>query len=162
MFSIFSYKKEKRKTGLIFHICQTSKYRMYDYSYHWLVFGSKLNSSVSFLNDSAYSITTDFTLAITNGSGYDLYDVYNHCKYRGGTLNVTKLGSWRRGEGLTIILNQPLIERRANMHGMTLKISGVVRVIMALQKKEETFNYIMLFIIICFIIRYNIGRRTCG
>lgn len=102
---------------------------MYDYSYHWLVLGSKLNSSVPFLNDSAYSITTDFVLAITNGSGYDLYDVYNHCKYRGGTLNVTKLGWWRRGEGLTIILNQPLIERRANMHGMTLKISGVVRII---------------------------------
>lgn len=102
---------------------------MYDYSYHWLVLGSKLDSSVPFLNDSAYSITTDFVLAITNGSGYDLYDVYNHCKYRGGTLNVTKLGWWRRGEGLTIILNQPLIERRANMHGLTLKISGVVRVI---------------------------------
>lgn len=102
---------------------------MYDYSYHWLVLGSKLNSSVPLLNDSAYGITTDLVLAIMNGTGYDLYDIFNHCKYRGGTLNVTKLGLWRPGEGLTITLTQPLIERRANMHGMTLKISGVVCVI---------------------------------
>lgn len=99
---------------------------MYDYSYHWLVLGSTLNSSVPLLDDSAYSITTDFVLAITNSSGYDLYDVYNHCKYRGGTLNVTSLGSWRQGTGLAITLTQPLVHRRANMHGMTLKISGVV------------------------------------
>ncbi|KAL0105244.1 hypothetical protein PUN28_016714 [Cardiocondyla obscurior] len=105
---------------------ESSKYRMYDYSYHWLVLGSKLNSSVLFLNDSAYGITTDLTLAITNGSGYDLYDVYNHCKYRGGALNVTRMGSWQPG-GLVITLTQPLIERRANMHGMTLKMSGVIQ-----------------------------------
>ncbi|XP_019884195.2 uncharacterized protein LOC105254882 [Camponotus floridanus] len=106
---------------------ETSRYRMYDYSYHWLVLGSKLNDSVPFLNDSAYSIITDFVLAITNGNNYDLYDVYNHCKYRGGTLNVTKLGSWQRETGITITLTQPLIQRRANMHGMTLKISGVIQ-----------------------------------
>jgi len=108
---------------------QSSRFRMYDYSYHWLVLGSTLNNSVPFLNDSAYSMMTDLTLAIMNGSGYDLYDVYNHCKYRGGTLNVTRLGSWQRETGFTIILTQPLVQRRANMHGMTLKISGVVRVI---------------------------------
>ncbi|XP_011328980.1 ionotropic receptor 75a [Ooceraea biroi] len=106
---------------------ETSRYRMYDYSYRWLVLGSKLNSSTTLLNDSAYSMTTDLTLAITNGSGYDLYDVYNHCKYRGGTLNVTRLGSWRRETGLVITLTQPLVQRRANMHGITLKISGVIQ-----------------------------------
>jgi len=92
-------------------------------------------------------MTTDVTLAITNGSGYDLYDVYNHCKYRGGTLNLTRLGWWRRAEGLIITLTQPLVERRANMHGMTLKISGVVRLIecMVLQKKGEMFNYILSY-----------------
>ncbi|XP_011882970.1 PREDICTED: uncharacterized protein LOC105570411 [Vollenhovia emeryi] len=106
---------------------ETSRYRMYDYSYHWLALGSKLDSSVRLLNDSAYSMTTDFALAIRNGTGYDLYDVYNHCKYRGGTLNVTWLGLWRRGEGLTVTLTQPLVHRRANMHGMTLKMSGVIQ-----------------------------------
>ncbi|XP_014475985.1 PREDICTED: uncharacterized protein LOC106745165 [Dinoponera quadriceps] len=106
---------------------ESSRYRMYDYSYSWLVLGSKLNKSVPLLNDTAYSMTTDLALAIVNGSDYDLYDVYNHCKYRGGTLNVTRLGSWRPGAGLTITLTQPLVQRRANMNGMTLKISGVIQ-----------------------------------
>ncbi|XP_029166013.1 ionotropic receptor 75a-like isoform X1 [Nylanderia fulva] len=106
---------------------ETTKYRMYDYAYHWLVLGSKLNDSVPLVNDNAFSIITDFALAIKNGGDYDLYDVYNHCKYRGGTLNVTRLGSWRRESGLAITLTQPLIQRRANMHGMTLKISGVIQ-----------------------------------
>lgn len=111
---------------------------MYDYSYNWLVLGSRLNDSVSLLNDSSYGMTTDLVLAISNNSdSYDLYDVFNHCKYRGGTLNVTRLGSWLRGAGLSITLTQPLVQRRANMHGMTLKISGVVRITAYLAKKKK-------------------------
>jgi hypothetical protein len=125
---------------------------MYDYSYHWLVLGSTLSKSVPLLNDSAYSMTTNLALATMNGSGYDLYDVFNHCKYRGGTLNVTKLGSWRQGEGLIITLTQPQVERRANMHGMTLKMSGVVRVAEHLaflqkKKKEKAFNYVIFILL---------------
>ncbi|XP_036149728.1 ionotropic receptor 75a [Monomorium pharaonis] len=116
-----------RNESAVAIFAETSKYRMYDYSYHWLVLGSKLNKSTPLLNDSAYGITTDVALAIINGTGYDLYDVFNHCKYRGGMLNVTKLGTWRRREGLIITLTQPLIERRADMHGMTLKMSGVIQ-----------------------------------
>lgn len=113
---------------------------MYDYSYNWLVLGSKLNKSTHLLDDRAYSMTTDLTLAISNGSDYDLYDVFNHCKYRGGTLNVTRLGSWRAGIGLIITLTQPLVQRRANMHGMTLKMSGVVRIVAYLTvKRSEVF-----------------------
>ncbi|KZC03888.1 Glutamate receptor, ionotropic kainate 2 [Dufourea novaeangliae] len=104
-----------------------SKYRMYDYSYNWLVLGSNYNQSVPLLNDTAYNIVTDLVLAISNKNGYDLYDVFNHCKYRGGSLNVTELGTWRRDVGLNITLTQPLIRRRANMHGMRLKISGVIQ-----------------------------------
>lgn len=99
---------------------------MYDYSYNWLVLGSHYNNSIPFLNDTAYNIVTDVVLAITNKNGYDLYDVFNHCKYRGGALNVTELGTWHRESGLKVFLTQPLISRRANMHGMRLKISGVV------------------------------------
>lgn len=99
---------------------------MYDYSYNWLVLGSNYNDSVAALNDSAYNMVTDLVLAMSSKDGYDLYDVFNHCKYRGGSLNVTKLGTWHRDSGLNITLTQPLINRRANMHGMRLKISGVV------------------------------------
>lgn len=109
---------------------------MYGYAYNWLVLGSRLNESVPMLNDSAYSITTDLVLAITSGSGYDLYDVFNHCKYRGGKLNVTRLGSWSEEAGLVVTLTQPIIQRRANMNGMTLKISGVVRYFYASKEKS--------------------------
>lgn len=103
---------------------------MYDYSYNWLVLGSNYNQSLSLLNDTAYNMVTDLVLAISNNrGGYDLYDVYNHCKYRGGSLNVTELGTWRGDLGLSVTLTQPLINRRANMHGMRLKISGVVSVV---------------------------------
>ncbi|XP_034195536.2 uncharacterized protein LOC117611629 [Osmia lignaria lignaria] len=106
---------------------ESSKHRMYDYSYNWLVLGSNYNRSIPLLNDTAYNIVTDLVLAISNKHGYDLYDVFNHCKYRGGLLNVTKLGTWRQDSGLNIVLTQPLINRRANMHGMRLKISGVIQ-----------------------------------
>ncbi|CAD1469411.1 unnamed protein product, partial [Heterotrigona itama] len=106
---------------------ESSKYRMYDYSYNWLVLGSNYNQSVPILNDTAYNIVTDVALAISNRNGYDLYDVFNHCKYRGGSLNITQLGTWYPESGLKILLTQPLINRRANMHGMRLKISGVIQ-----------------------------------
>ena len=111
---------------LFFFLIQSSKYRMYDYSYNWLVLGSNYDQSVPILNDTAYNIITDVALAISNKNGYDLYDVFNHCKYRGGPLNITELGTWYPESGLKIFLTQPLINRRANMHGMRLKISGVV------------------------------------
>lgn len=114
---------------------------MYNYAYSWLVLGSTLNKSVPFLDDSAYGMTTNLALAIANGRDYDLYDVFNHCKYRGGTLNVTGMGFWRAGTGLTITLTQPLVQRRANMNGMTLKMSGVVCVYYNCKKsKGNIFN----------------------
>ncbi|XP_076231263.1 uncharacterized protein LOC143177283 [Calliopsis andreniformis] len=106
---------------------ESSKYRMYDYSYNWLVLGSNYNHSVSLLNDTAYNMVTDLVVAISNNVGYDLYDVFNHCKYRGGLLNVTRYGTWRHDSGLNVTLTQPLINRRANMHGIRLKISGVIQ-----------------------------------
>ncbi|XP_026673944.1 ionotropic receptor 75a-like isoform X2 [Ceratina calcarata] len=106
---------------------ESSKYRMYDYSYNWLILGSNYNHSISLLNDTAYNIVTDVSVAISNKSDYDLYDVFNHCKYRGGALNVTRLGVWQPNSGLKIFLTQPIINRRANMHGIRLKISGVIQ-----------------------------------
>ncbi|KAG7204596.1 hypothetical protein KM043_005015 [Ampulex compressa] len=106
---------------------ESSKHRMYNYSYNWLILGSDYNRSVPYLNDTAYNMVTDVVLSIRNDDGYDLYDVFNHCKYRGGSLNITQLGTWRRSSGLNITLTQPLINRRANMHGIRLKSSGVIQ-----------------------------------
>jgi len=103
---------------------------MYDYSYAWLIFGSNLNDSLQSLNDSGFSIVTDFAILLPNDTDYVLYDVYNHCKMRGGVLNVTWLGGWRENEGLTINLTDSRINRRRDYHGMRAKAAGIVSFIL--------------------------------
>ncbi|XP_071565025.1 ionotropic receptor 75a-like isoform X2 [Temnothorax nylanderi] len=103
-----------------------SAHRMYDYSYVWLIFGINLNHSLQSLNDSGFSIVTDFAILLPNETDYVLYDVYNHCKMRGGVLNVTWLGSWREDDGLTINLTGSRIFRRRDYHGLRAKAAGIV------------------------------------
>lgn len=99
---------------------------MYDHSYVWLIFGSDLNDSLQSLNDSGFSIVTDFAILLPNDTDYVLYDVYNHCKMRGALLNVTWLGSWREDDGLTINLTGSRVNRRRNYHGLRVKAAGIV------------------------------------
>ncbi|XP_011262095.1 uncharacterized protein LOC105254854 [Camponotus floridanus] len=106
---------------------EASAYRMFDYSYNWLILGSNLSHSLQSLNDSVFSIVTDFVIMLSDSqSGYILYDVYNHCKMRGGILNVTQLGTWRKDIGFTIALNDSKITRRRNYHGLRAKSAGIV------------------------------------
>jgi len=99
---------------------------MFDYSYVWLIFGSNLSDSLHSLNDSGFSIVTDFAILLPNETDYVLYDVYNHCKMRGGVLNVTWLGSWREDDGLTINLTGSRINRRRDYRGLRVKAAGIV------------------------------------
>jgi len=100
---------------------------MFDYSYNWLILGSNLSHSLQSLNDSVFSIVTDFVIMLSDSrSGYILYDVYNHCKMRGGILNVTQLGTWRKDVGFTIALNDSKITRRRDYHGLRAKSAGIV------------------------------------
>ncbi|CAL1678009.1 unnamed protein product [Lasius platythorax] len=104
-----------------------SAYRMFDYSYNWLILGSNMSRSLQSLNDSVFSIVTDFAILLPDPkSGYVLYDVYNHCKMRGGILNVTRLGTWREDNGLAIILTDSKIIRRRDYHGLRAKSAGIV------------------------------------
>lgn len=99
---------------------------MYDETHKWLILGSKLNDTVSLLNDNAFGVVTDVTIAIQSLTGYDLYDVYNPCKERGGSLNVTALGYWTEKSGVAIRLRQSKYERRSNLHGMKLRVGILV------------------------------------
>lgn len=101
---------------------EATKYFMYDERHKWLILGEKLNDTVSLLNDNSFSVTTDVTIAIPSLTGYDLYDVYNPCKERGGSLNVTALGYWTEKSGVAVKLEQSKYERRSNLHGMKLKV----------------------------------------
>jgi len=99
---------------------------MYDDTHKWLILGLKLNDTVSLLNDNAFGVGTDVTIAIPSLTGYDLYDVYNPCKERGGSLNVTALGYWTEKSGVAIRLKQSKYERRSNLHGMKLRVGILV------------------------------------
>jgi hypothetical protein len=99
---------------------------MYDYSYSWLMFGNNLSHSLESLNDSSFSIVTDFAILLSNETDYVLYDVYNLCKMRGGVLNVTWLGSWQEDDGLTINLTDSRINRRRNYNRLRIKAAGIV------------------------------------
>ncbi|XP_032671693.1 ionotropic receptor 75a-like [Odontomachus brunneus] len=95
---------------------------MYDETHKWLILGQNLNDTVKLLNDDAFSVGTDVTIAVPSLTGYDLYEVYNPCKERGGSLNVTALGYWTEKSGVAIKLKQSMFARRSNLHGMKLKV----------------------------------------
>lgn len=94
----------------------------------WLFQSYSLDESLKIINDTNFSITSDFTVAIWNNGSYSLYDIYNHCYYRGGVLNVTFAGTWTNTTKINFILSRNKLERRWNYHGMTLKLSGYVSV----------------------------------
>ncbi|KAL6258656.1 hypothetical protein P5V15_010609 [Pogonomyrmex californicus] len=101
---------------------EATKYFLYDETHKWLILGQKLKGTVRLLNDDAFGLVTDVTVAIQSPTGYDFYDVYNPCKARGGSMNVTALGYWTEKSGMAIRLKQSKYERRSNLHGMKLKV----------------------------------------
>lgn len=79
------------------------------------------------LNDSGFSVVTDFVILVPDEeSNYVLYDVYNSFKLRGGILNITRLGTWSKEDGLKVVLLEPKIIRRRNFHGIRTKAAGIV------------------------------------
>ena len=99
---------------------------MYGEMHKWLILGSNLSHSLHILNDDAFSISTDVVVAVPSADDYILYDVYNPCKDRGGSTNVTLYATWNSEKGLDVTLTQSKFERRSNLHGMKLKVGVVV------------------------------------
>lgn len=99
---------------------------MYDEMHKWLILGSNLSHVLEILNDDAFTISTDVIIAVPSANSYILYDVYNPCKDRGGSMNVTRFGTWNNKTGLNVTLNESKFERRSNLHGMKLKVGVVV------------------------------------
>lgn len=107
---------------------------MYDEMHKWLILGSNLSHVVEMLDDGAFTTSTDVIIAIPSTKSYILYDVYNPCKDRGGSMNITVFGMWSSKTGLNVSLKQSKFERRANLHGMKLKI-GIVSCLRFLEPK---------------------------
>jgi len=120
---------------------QASTHRMFDFSYSWLILGSNMSHSLQNLNETGFSIVTDLAILLPDLAGnetdYVLYDVYNLCKWCGGMLNVTQLGTWAEYDGLTITLNGSRIFRRRNFRGLRAKAVGIVSSFLA------TYSYVI-------------------
>lgn len=111
---------------LISFLFKATKSFLFDETHKWLILGRKLDDILSLLNDDSFGVVTDITIAIETDTGFDLYDVYNPCKARGGSLNVTILGYWTEKSGVAIRLKQSKYERRFNLHGMKLRVGVLV------------------------------------
>lgn len=99
------------------------------------------------IDDESFNTDTNFVIAIEEEpSEYILYDIYNPCKHRGGSLNVTLYGSWSKELGLNVILTTSKYHRRTNLHLMNLSVAFVV----------SSLNNLF----ICFI-HYNIHTSVC-
>ncbi|XP_076647399.1 ionotropic receptor 75a-like isoform X1 [Halictus rubicundus] len=121
-------------------LLDAAKYSMYGEMHKWLIFGSNLTHSLKMLNDNAFSIFTDIVIVIPTLKDYVLYDVYNPCKDRGGTMNVTNFGTWNSKMGLNVSLTQPKFNRRSNLHGMRLKVGIVINS----KPKNQSLHEMML------------------
>ncbi|XP_058790929.1 uncharacterized protein LOC131664080 [Phymastichus coffea] len=100
--------------------------KLYGEQHYWLLLGKTLNDTIQVLNDTEYTISTDLVVAVFENANYMMFDVYNPCKYRDGILNITELGSWNYTNGFNITLTQAKFARRANLHGMKLRMAGIV------------------------------------
>ncbi|XP_076293992.1 ionotropic receptor 75a [Lasioglossum baleicum] len=108
---------------------EASAQYLFEHLNHWLILEDhrkNLTDTVRLLNESTFSIITDFVISIPNDDGYALYDVYNHCKHCGGSLVVTELGTWTNNTGLSVHLLENMFTRRWNYHQVKAKIAGVV------------------------------------
>ncbi|KAI4490899.1 hypothetical protein M0804_003843 [Polistes exclamans] len=113
---------------------QSTSYRMYDYAYNWLVLAKNMSYCLHKLNDTAFSIITDFVVSIPNYDYYELYDIYNPNKERGGILNITRYATWNKDTGLKIFLSKAKILRRWNFHKLKVIVSS------ALERKPENIS----------------------
>ena len=97
--------------------------RLYDDLHYWLVISSKLEDVTDIIDDEAFTLSSEFVIAIpAHFNNYDLYDVYNPSKKRGGKMNITYYSEWNQSNGLTVKLIQSKYKRRADLNGMPWKV----------------------------------------
>ncbi|XP_076766931.1 ionotropic receptor 75a-like [Xylocopa sonorina] len=118
-------------------LVDATRYSMYDEMHKWLILGSNLTHMLDILNDDAFTVSTDVVIAVPSANNYTLYDVYNPCKVRGGSINITHFGTWNPQTGLNVILKQSKFERRSNLHGIKLKVGIVVTTLQVSSKPEN-------------------------
>ncbi|XP_015437865.1 PREDICTED: uncharacterized protein LOC107192984 [Dufourea novaeangliae] len=121
---------------------EASAHYMFDHLHNWLILeenGRNVTETMQSLNDSTFSIITDFVISISKDDECILYDVYNHCKHCGGSLNVVELGTWTRINGLNVDLLEDKFTRRWNYNKLKVKAAGIVT---ARPKDQDLLEYL--------------------
>lgn len=97
---------------------------MFNELHHWLILSSDLEAALSYINDKAFSLSTDFLVAeSTVNSRRKLYDVYNLLKSRGTNLIYEFFGDWNAKTGLNVTMSSEKYKRRSNLNGFTFRAS---------------------------------------
>lgn len=63
---------------------------------------------------------TDIVIAVPENNNHVLHEVYNVCQYRGGKLNVNKLGTWKNDQLDGMFFDQNF-SRRFDFGGIALR-----------------------------------------
>ena len=101
---------------------------MFEELHNWLIIGTEFNKTLELINDYAFGLSTDFFIALWKENSYQLYEIYNPGKYRGGTLNISFIGEWSHENGFnnSILINKKL---RWNLNGLNLTMRGLVSIL---------------------------------
>ena len=85
-----------------------------------------LNSSLEIINDDNFGLSTDFIIStLLDDHTFELFDIYNIGKSKGGELKINFVGTWNYNLGInfTMDIDKKL---RWNLNGMKLKTRGIV------------------------------------
>nr|QNL15112.1 ionotropic receptor 75a [Aulacocentrum confusum] len=99
--------------------------KMFGKLYSWLLVGNDFNQTLSYLDEYEMGLLNDIVIAVEREIKFDMYDVYNPAKNRGGELNITRFGTWDAKTGLNVELTQSLFARRYDLHGIEVLVSIV-------------------------------------
>lgn len=106
-------------------LAQISKRILFHNERNWLMFSSSLRKAFATLSPQNINVDAEIVLAVPVNydeevSKYNLYEVFNPSSKHGGRLNISRLGNWNKGFSFDIPSKQTKIERRRNLHGITL------------------------------------------
>lgn len=112
---------------------EISKRLLFHNERNWLMITSNFRKAYATLSLQNINVDAEIVLAVPvkmNANEdvykYNIYEVFNPSSKHGGRLNISRLGYWSKNCGFDIPSTQTKIERRRNLHGIT--VSSVISV----------------------------------
>ncbi|XP_070502114.1 ionotropic receptor 75a-like [Chironomus tepperi] len=128
------------QVSTLFEISSSRNY--FNSSYNWLMLSADYNETTELLSHQNINFDAEITLAILDDKNITLLDIYNPSfKYNAG-LVISHKGTYNVSGGLTIELKGVKLNRRSNLHGITLN-AGVVAI--GLHHDQTLEEYLMSY-----------------